>query len=47
MQQLVYNGIKHYSLCDEVDNQSDHFPIVLSLNIDIYKTIHSPTVQRS
>ena len=35
--------VKHYSLCDEVDNQSDHCPIVLSLNIDVCKTIHSPT----
>ena len=44
----LYDSIvKHYSLCDEVDNQSDHCPIVLSLNIDVCKTIHSPTVHRS
>ena len=41
----LYDSIvKHYSLCDEVDNQSDHCPIVLSLNIDVSQTIHSPTV---
>ena len=33
--------------CDEVANQSDHCPIVLSLNIDVSQTIHSPTVHRS
>ena len=44
----LYDSIvKHYSLCDEVDNQSDHCPIVLSLNIDVCQTIHSPTVHRS
>ena len=44
----LYDSIvKHYSLCDEVDNQSDHCPIVLSLNIDVSQTIHSPTVHRS
>ena len=37
----LYDSIvKHYSLCDEVDNQSDHCPIVLSLNIDVCKTIY-------
>ena len=30
-----------------MDNQSDHCPIVLSLNIDVCQTIHSPTVHRS
>ena len=39
--------VKHDSLCDEVDNQSDHCPIVYSLNIDVCKTIHSPTVHIS
>ena len=39
--------IRHNSLCDEVDNQSDHCPNVLALNIDVYKTIHIPTVHRS
>ena len=29
------------------NNQSDHCSIVLSLNIDVCKTIHSPTVHRS
>ena len=32
----LYDSIvKHSSLCDEVDNQSGHCPIVLSLNIDV------------
>ena len=44
---LYDSMVKHYSLCDEVDNLSDHCPIVLSLNIDVCKTIHSPTVHRS
>ena len=30
-----------------MDNQSDHCPIVLSLNINACKTIHSPTVHIS
>ena len=30
-----------------MDNQSDHCPIVLSLNIDVCKTIHNPTVHIS
>ena len=41
----LYDSIvKHYILCDEVDNQSDNCPIVLSVNIDVCKTIHSPAV---
>ena len=44
----LYDSIfKHYSLWEEVDNQSDHCPIVLSLNIDVCKTIHSAIVLRS
>ena len=39
--------VKHYSLCDEVDNQSDYSPIVLSLNIEVYQNIHSTTVNIS
>ena len=40
----LYDSIvKHYSLCDEVDNQSDHCTIVLTLNIDVCQSIHSPT----
>ena len=44
---ILLSIVKHYSLYEEVDNQSDHCPIVLSLNIDVCKTIHSPTVHRS
>ena len=35
----LYDSIvKQYSLYDEVDNQSDHCPIVLSLNTDVHKS---------
>ena len=32
--------INHHGLCDEVDNKSDHCPIVLSLNKYLYIIIH-------
>ena len=33
MQNLCYYVVKYYSVCDELDNQSDHVPIVMTLNI--------------
>ena len=33
---LYASIVIHYSLCDEVENQSDHCHIVLSLNMDIF-----------
>ena len=33
--------VKHYSLCDKVDNQSDHCPLVLSLYNDVCNTMHN------
>ena len=44
---LLPNIVKHYSSCDDVDNRSHPYPIVLSLNIDVYQTIHSPVVHIS
>ena len=34
-------------MCDEVENQSDHFPIVLELDIPIDQHIHVPINHKS
>ena len=31
---LFGNVLKCYCLCEEVDNQSDHMPIIVDFNID-------------
>ena len=39
---LSHYIVNYYSKCDEVENQSDHAPIVLELDIPIDHHIHVP-----